>query len=40
MQETELGVGAGVWGNEIIITPENLVKACRAQVVNLTQKET
>lgn len=39
MQETELGVGAGVWGNEIIITPENLVKACRAKVVNLTEKE-
>jgi Cys-tRNA(Pro)/Cys-tRNA(Cys) deacylase len=39
MQEPMLGVGAGVWGNEIIITPENLVKACHATVVNLTQKE-
>ncbi len=40
MQEPVLGVGAGVWGNEIIITPENLVKACRATVINLTQKDT
>ena len=38
MEEPVLGVGAGVWGNEIIITPENLVKASRAAVVNLTDK--
>ncbi len=38
MSEEILGVGAGVWGNEILITPENLVKASNAQVVNLTEK--
>lgn len=38
MQESVLGVGAGKWGNEILITPENLVKASQAKVVNLTQK--
>lgn len=35
MQEPVLGVGTGVWGNEILITPQNLVGASRAQVVNL-----
>lgn len=35
-KEPLLGVGAGVWGNEILITPTNLVRACRAIVVNLT----
>ena len=35
MQEAVLGVGAGGWGNEILITPVNLVKACGAKVVNL-----
>jgi Cys-tRNA(Pro)/Cys-tRNA(Cys) deacylase len=39
MEEEVLGVGAGVWGHEIMITPENLVKASRATVVNLTEKE-
>ena len=39
MQEAELGVGAGQWGEEIIITPQNLVKAARATVVNLTDRE-
>lgn len=39
MAEDELGVGAGKWGNEIIITPENLIAACEAQVVNFTDKE-
>ncbi len=39
MAETILGVGAGVWGNEIFITPENLLKASRAVVVNLTDRE-
>ncbi len=38
MREPVLGVGAGLWGNEIVITPENLVKATRAIVVNLTDK--
>jgi Cys-tRNA(Pro)/Cys-tRNA(Cys) deacylase len=39
MDEAVLGVGAGVWGNEIMITPQNLVKASRAQVVNLVDRE-
>src|SRR5512134_1763180 len=36
MNEPILGVGAGQWGEEIMITPENLVKASKATVVNLT----
>lgn len=39
MQEPVLGVGTGAWGNEIFITPENLVRASRAQVVNLVERE-
>lgn len=39
MNEKVLGVGAGVWGEEIIITPENLIKATNAVVANLTVKE-
>lgn len=35
----ELGVGAGVWGNEIIITPEDLIAASGAEVFNLTRRE-
>lgn len=35
MTEQQLGVGAGVWGNEIIISPENLVRATAAIIVNL-----
>jgi Cys-tRNA(Pro)/Cys-tRNA(Cys) deacylase len=38
MAEEVLGVGAGQWGEEIMITPANLVKASRAIVVNLTDK--
>ena len=38
MDEEVLGVGAGEWGEEIIITPANLVKASRAIVVNLTDR--
>ena len=38
MQESVLGVGAGVRGDEIMITPENLVKAAGAVIVNLTDK--
>jgi len=34
-----LGVGAGEWGNEIFITPQNLIKASKALVVNLTDRE-
>ena len=37
IHEPELGVGAGVWGHEIIITPQHLVEATSAIVVNLTQ---
>lgn len=39
MQEPELGVGAGVWGHEIIITPRHLAEATGAVVVNLTEKK-
>ena len=39
MQEKVLGVGAGVWGNEILIAPQDLVKACKASAVNLVRKE-
>ncbi len=39
MSEDLLGVGTGCWGKEILITPENLVKASKAHVVNLTFKE-
>ena len=38
MEEEVLGVGAGVWGNEIMITPQNLAKASRAEIVNLSSK--
>jgi Cys-tRNA(Pro)/Cys-tRNA(Cys) deacylase len=37
--EPILAVGAGVWGNEILITPENLIKASFARVVNLTDRD-
>lgn len=37
--ETILAVGAGVWGNEILITPVNLIKACSAAVVNLSNRD-
>jgi len=39
MDEPVLGVGAGQWGEEIFITPQNLVRACGAIVVNLTKRE-
>lgn len=38
MDEALLGVGAGVWGEEILLTPQNLVIAAGADVVNLTDK--
>ena len=38
MDEEVLGVGAGVWGQEIMITPQDLVTASQAVVVNLSQK--
>lgn len=39
LEEERLGVGAGKWGEEIIITPADLVRASAAQVVNLTVRE-
>ncbi len=39
MDEPVLGTGAGEWGEEIMITPENLVRASDAIVVNLTDRE-
>ena len=38
MEEPVLGVGAGVWGEEILLTPADLVRAANAQVVNLTTR--
>lgn len=38
MEEEVLGVGAGLWGQEIMIAPEDLVKASGAAVVNLSDK--
>jgi Cys-tRNA(Pro)/Cys-tRNA(Cys) deacylase len=38
MREDILGVGAGVWGEEIVMTPENLQRACNGIVVNLTER--
>lgn len=39
MDEAVLGVGAGEWGQEIIIAPADLVRASHAIVVNLTDRE-
>lgn len=39
VKEPVLGTGAGKWGEEIMITPENLIRACGAIVVNLTDRE-
>ena len=36
MNEEELGVGAGVWGQEIMIAPVDLVAACSAEVFDLS----
>ncbi len=36
MDEEELGVGAGVWGQEIMITPADLVAACNGEVFDLS----
>lgn len=38
LDEPVLGVGAGVWGNEILIKPADLVHASRAIAVNLVDK--
>ncbi len=39
LNEPVLGVGAGQWGEEILISPESLVCASRAQVINLTDRD-
>src|SRR5215204_2897674 len=39
VKEPILGTGAGQWGEEIMITPENLIRASNAVVVNLTDRE-
>ncbi|MCC6499011.1 MAG: YbaK/EbsC family protein [Anaerolineales bacterium] len=39
LNEPILGTGAGVWGEEIMIAPQDLVKASAAIVVNLTVRE-
>jgi Cys-tRNA(Pro)/Cys-tRNA(Cys) deacylase len=39
MNEPILGTGGGQWGEEIMITPKNLVKASNAIVVNLTERD-
>lgn len=36
MDEETLGVGAGVWGQEIMLTPANLLLACHGEVVELS----
>ena len=36
MDEKVLGVGAGIWGQEILIAPEDLVAAIGAEVVDLS----
>ena len=36
--EAVLGVGTGQWGEEILISPENLIRASQAQIVNLTDR--
>jgi Cys-tRNA(Pro)/Cys-tRNA(Cys) deacylase len=39
VNEPILGTGAGHWGEEIMITPANLIKASSAIVVNLTDRD-
>ncbi|MCX6059097.1 MAG: YbaK/EbsC family protein [Chloroflexi bacterium] len=39
LNEPILGTGGGQWGEEIMITPENLIKASHAIVVNLTDRD-
>ncbi|MGE5373946.1 MAG: aminoacyl-tRNA deacylase [Bacteroidota bacterium] len=39
VKEPILGTGAGQWGEEIMITPANLIKASNATVVNLTDRD-
>lgn len=39
LQEPVLGTGAGQWGEEIMITPGDLIRASNAIIVNLTDRE-
>jgi Cys-tRNA(Pro)/Cys-tRNA(Cys) deacylase len=39
LDEPLLGVGAGRWGEEILIAPADLVRATGAQVVRLTDRD-
>lgn len=39
VKEPMLGTGAGKWGEEIMITPEHLIRASNAIVVNLTDRD-
>ena len=39
LSEPLLGVGTGQWGQEILIAPQDLLRASRAQVVNLSERE-
>jgi Cys-tRNA(Pro)/Cys-tRNA(Cys) deacylase len=39
VNEPILGTGAGQWGEEIMITPQDLIRASNAIVVNLTDRE-
>lgn len=39
VEEPMLGTGGGQWGEEIMITPQNLIIASRAIVVNLTDRD-
>ncbi|MBU6451288.1 MAG: YbaK/EbsC family protein [Cyanobacteria bacterium REEB67] len=39
MHEDALGVGTGQWGQEIIISPADLKKACAGAIVNLTLRD-
>jgi len=39
VDEPILGTGAGQWGEEIMITPPNLIKASNATIVNLTDRD-
>lgn len=38
MSEEVVGVGAGQWGEEIMLSPANLQRACNGRVVNLTER--
>ncbi len=39
LEEPILGTGAGQWGEEIMITPQDLIRASDAILVNLTDRE-